>query len=183
MRPARSARVAPSARLLAFLGELDPGMPGHKARAEALILRVPGEGQQALAAAAEAEVLVQVAEGIIPPVQAWVKAVQALAATEQAWGPADNARRAGQAFDAATEEFLAVWEHLLRVQPATPPMQHVLGLMHQACYEFFLSGPLELWQSCADIAAGRRESKLTFEPAAPSLNEAAQELRRLRRQA
>lgn len=173
----------PSPRLVAFLATLDGPTQGYQARAEALILRVPGEGQAALTREAEAHVLMEVAEGIIPPVQAWVKAVQDLAATERAWGPADNARRAGQDFAAATAEFLAVWEHLLQVQPATEPMRHVLALIHTGCYEFFLSGPTALWRSCRDIAEGKAEARLTFEPQGPSLNEAAQELRRLRQRA
>lgn len=169
-----------SPRLVAFLGELDGPMAGFQARAEALILRVPGEGQAALTAEAEAEVLMRVAEGIIPPVRAWVAAVNALAAAERAWGPSDNARRAARDFCSATEEFLAVWDHLLQVQPATEPMRHVLGLIHAGCYEFFLSGPTQLWRSCRAIVGGQAEAKLVFEPAGPSLNEAAQELRRMR---
>jgi hypothetical protein len=172
--------MAPSPRLVAFLGELDAALPGQKARAEALILRVPGEGKPALRADEEAGVLLHVADGIIPPVQAWVRAVKELAEAEQAWGPREHAAQAGRRFAAATQEFLDVWERLLDVQPATEPMRHVLGLVHQGCYEFFLSGPLDLWQACRAIAAGEREARLTFEPSAPSLNDASQELRRLR---
>lgn len=172
-----------SARLVAFLGELDGPMPGFQARAEALILQVPGEGRPALRADEEAEVLMRVAEGIIPPVRAWVRAVEDLAAAERAWGPADNARAAARRFNAATEEFLAVWGRLLEVQPATEPMRHVLALIHAGCYEFFLSGPAALWRECRDIAAGKAEARIAFEPAGPSLNDAAQELRRLKARA
>lgn len=170
----------PSPRLVAFLEELDPAMARFQPRAEALILRVPGEGHPALTADAEAEVLIRVAEGIMPPVRAWVAAVNALAAAERAWGPSDNARRAGRQFNAATEEFLAVWDHLLQVQPATAPMRHVLGLIHIACYEFFLSGPTALWHSARDIVEGKAEARLTFEPSAPSLRQATHELNQLR---
>lgn len=171
----------PSARLLAFLEAIEAPMQRHQARAEALMLRVPGEGQPALAPEAEAHVLMEVAEGIIPPVQAWVNAVKDLATAEQAWGPSDDARRAALEFSAATEEFLAVWEHLLKVQPATEPMRHVLGLVHAGCYEFFLSGPSALWRSCRQIAEGKAEARLVFEPQGPSLNQAARELRMLRK--
>lgn len=172
-----------SPRLLAFLGVLEDTLAEQQRRAEALILRVPGEGQVALSAAAEAEVLMHVAEGIIPPVQGWVKAVQDLAATERAWGPSANAAAAAQRFNAATEQFLAVWDKLLLVQPATEPMRHVLGLIHTACYEFFLSGPAALGRSCRDIADGKAKATLEFEPSAPSLNQAATELRRLKAKA
>ena len=173
----------PSARLLAFHGELDAALPALQARAEALILRVPGEGQPAMTAEAEATVLTHVAEGIIPPVQAWVKAVQDLASAEKGWGPSEHARAAGARFVRATEDFLEVWQRLLLIQPATEPMRHVLGLIHLACYEFFLSGPVELRHVAGEIVAGKREATLTFEPSAPSLNQAAQELRRLKEQA
>jgi hypothetical protein len=174
--------MAPSPRLVAFVGELDAAMPALQARAEALILTVPGEGQPSLRADEEAVALMRAAEGIMGPVQGWVKAVQALADAERAWGPREHAARAGQAFVAQTEAFLGVWEGLLRIQPATPPMRHVLGLIHTGFYEFFVSGPTSLWRSAGAIVEGKEEAKLAFEPAAPSLNQASQELWALRRQ-
>jgi hypothetical protein len=166
-----------SPRLVAFQEELARAFEAQRGRAEALILRVPGEGQPALLQEHEAGVLQHVAEGIIPPVQGWVKAVQQLAEVERGWGSTERARGAARAFSEATEAFLQVWERVLLVQPATEPMRHVLGLLHLGCYELFLSGPAELARSCADIAAGKAEAKLSFEPAAPSLAQATHELR------
>ena len=170
----------PSPRLVAFLEELQAPMERQQAAAEALILRVPGEGQANLPANEENELLQEVAAEIMGPVQAWVRAVQDLADAERAWGPSENARRAGRDFAQATDEFLAVWARLLEVQPATEPMRHVLALVHAGFYEYFLSGPRELWRSGQDIVAGKAEARLTFEPQAPSLRDASSELRRLR---
>lgn len=170
-----------SPRLVAFLEALDAAMPRQLERAEALILRVPGEGQPALAADAEARVLQGIGDGLAGPVQAWVQAVRALADVERGWGPRDRAREAGLAFNRATGEFLDLWERLLLVQPATPPMRHVVGLVHQGCYEFFLSGPRDLWRGCRGIVEGKAEARIAFEPSAPSLTQATHELRALRR--
>lgn len=170
-----------SARLVAFLDELAPRMEEFQPRAEALILRVPGEGQPALTAESEAAVLVHVADGLVPVVQGWLRAVDDLATTERAWGPADRAREAAHRFNEQTEKFLHVWERLLLVQPATEPMRRLLGLMHQGCYELYLSGPQSLWHSCRDIVAGEQEARLVFEPEAPALALATQELRRAAR--
>ncbi|MCA1814314.1 MAG: hypothetical protein LC624_10260, partial [Halobacteriales archaeon] len=100
--------------------------------------------------------------------------------TERAWSPSEGARRHAQEFAAATERFLGLWEHLLRIQPATEPMRHVLGLVHQGCYELFLSGPVDLMRSCDAIVRGEAAARLDFAPSAPSLRQATHELRQLR---
>ena len=107
-----------------------------------------------------------------------MRAVHALADVERGWGPAERARDAARAFDAHTEDFLHAWAGVLAVQPATERMQRVLSLIHQGCYELFLSGPRSLWESCRDIAEGKADARLVFEPEAPALALATQELRR-----
>ncbi|HEV8361857.1 MAG TPA: hypothetical protein VGR28_15525 [Candidatus Thermoplasmatota archaeon] len=169
----------PSPRLAAFAAELEAPLAAQKARAEALILRVPGEGQQPLRADAEARALLALADRLGPLVQGWVGALEELAALERARGPDEDARGAARRFLRLTEEFLAAWEGLLRIQPAKPAMQRLLGLVHVGCYELFSSGPADLARSCRAIAAGEAEARLAFEPEAPSLVLATQELRRL----
>jgi len=110
-----------------------------------------------------------------------VRAVQELAEVERGWGSRERAQAAAARFNASTEAFLAVWERLLLVQPATEPMRHVLGLVHQGCYELFLSGPRDLWRSVQAIVEEGAPPRLDFEPQAPSLQQATHELRRLQR--
>jgi hypothetical protein len=163
---------------MAFLRELDSAMPAFQARAEALILRVPGEGLPALRADEEAHVLMATADRLAPIVQGWLRAVHALADIERGWGPAERAQEAGIAFNAHTEDILRAWDALLAVQPSTERMRRVLSLIHQGCYELYLSGPRSLWESSRDVARGQAEARLVFEPEAPALALATQELRR-----